>query len=223
MYEAKVLEQFRQMPAFRLADVAQIIQNRLYAKKFMKKMVTEGKIKKIKRGFYTLHEDPLLVSTYVVRSSYVSSVSALAFHRMITQIPNKIFCFTEKSSSQITFISDILYFHTDYFFGFRQEDYESFFVPIALPEKAVIDSIGVVPVSVFEEVFEDIDIKALMVLLEKIKKGSIVKRIGYLAERNGFDVYKHLKKFLNNKYVLLDPLSKKSGNKNPKWKVIVNG
>ena len=30
-------------------------------------------------------------------------------------------------------------------------------------------------------------------------------------------------KFLNNKYVLLDPLSKKTGNKNAKWKVVVNG
>ena len=80
-----------------------------------------------------------------------------------------------------------------------------------------------VPVSVFEEAFEDIETKTLIALLKKIKKGSVVKRIGYLAERNGLDVHEHLKKFLNNKYVLLDPLSKKTGNKNAKWKVVVNG
>lgn len=223
MYEAKIYEQFGRTPVFRLADVAQIIQNRLYAKKFMQRMVVEGKIKKIKRGFYTLHEDPFLVSTYAVRPSYITSVSALSFHHMITQIPNKVFCFTEKPGTKITFVSDILYFHTNYFFGFVQEDYENFPVHIALPEKAVIDSIGVVPVSVFEEAFEDVEIKNLVMLLEKIKKSSIVKRIGYLAERNGFDVYENLRRFLNNKYIPLDPLLKKYGNRNVKWKVIENG
>lgn len=223
MYETRVLEQFRHVPVFSLADVSQIIQNRSYAKNFMKRMIAEGKIKKIKRGFYTLQEDPFIVSTYVIRPSYISSVSALAFHRMITQIPNKVFCLTEKPTSKITFISDMLYFHTDYFFGFRHEAYESFSVPVAVPEKAVIDSVGIVPVSVFEEAFADLDAKTLLKLLEKIKKGSIVKRIGYLAERNGFDVYENLKKFLNNKYVLLDPLAKNKGNENIKWKVIANG
>jgi predicted transcriptional regulator of viral defense system len=142
---------------------------------------------------------------------------------MITQIPNKVFCFTEKKSSSIDFISEISYFHTDYFFGFKKEDYQNFPVAVAVPEKAIIDSIGVVPVSVFEEAFADVNIKSMAKLLERIKKGSIIKRIGFLAERNGLDIYAHLKKFLNNRYVLLDPLAKKTGNKNSKWKVVENG
>jgi len=223
MYETRILENFREVPVFGLADVTQIIRNRDYSKKFLRRMVDEGKIIRIKRDFYTLHDDPFLVSTYLVKPSYISSISAVSFHRLTTQIPKDVFCFTPKKDESVNFVSAIRYFHTQYFFGFRMEEYGKFSIPVATPEKAVIDSIGIVPLSVFDEVFEGIDMKILVEYLKRTKKSSIVKRIGYLAERNGFEVYGELKRFVNNKYISLDPLAKKMGERDRKWRVVVNG
>jgi len=223
MYEAKVIGHFSNVPVFRLADLTQIVENREYAKKFLQRMVRQGKLQKIKRDSYTMHEDPFLVSTFLVKPSYISSVSALSFHRLITQIPKEVFCFTTKQSKVINFVSRINFVHTKYFFGFKPEKYEKFYIPIATPEKAIIDSIDIVPFSVFEEAFEKIDVELLVTYLKNIKKSSIVKRIGYLAGKNGFDIHEELKNFINNKYIFLDPLAKKNGKKDKKWKVIVNG
>ncbi len=223
MYERKVIEHFRNVPVFGLGDLAQVIENRNYAKKFLQRMVMEGKIKRIRRDSYTLHEDPLLVSTYLVKPSYISSISALSFHRLTTQIPRDVFCFTTKQDKTIRFVSPIRYFHTKYFFGFKMEKYEKFSIPLATPEKAIIDSIGAIPLSMLDEVFERIETGTLLGYLKKIKKGSIVKRIGYLAEKNGFDFYGELRKFINNRYIFLDPLAGKGGENNKKWRVIVNG
>ena len=224
MYEADVLAHFAGVPVFRLADMTQMIQNRVYAKKFLQRMVREGKISRIERDFYTVHEDAFLVSTHLVKPSYISCISALSFHRMTTQIPKDVFCITSKRKRTISFISEISYFHTEYFFGFEMQEYGKFSIPVATPEKAVIDSIGVMPFSVFdEEAFERLNADLLIGYLGKIKKSSIVKRIGFLAERNGLDVFGELKDFLNDKYVLLDPLAEKGGKRDKKWKVVVNG
>src|SRR3989338_7986013 len=118
MYEAQILEQFKTMPVFSLADASQVIKSREYAKKFLARMVEEKKIQKIRRDVYTLHSDPFLASAFAVKPSYITSVSALYFHRLITQIPKDVFCCTEKQTLSVKFISEIKYKHTGYFFGF---------------------------------------------------------------------------------------------------------
>jgi len=223
MYEIKVLNYFKNLPVFSLADLTQIIANKEYAKKFLRRMVREGKIKKIKRDFYTLYEDPFLISTFLIKPSYITGISALLFYRLTTQIPKDVFCCTTKTNKTIKWISDINFFHTKYFFGFALQEYEGFSIPIATPEKAIIDSIGIIPLALLDEAFENINIERVISYLKKIKKSSIIKRIGYLAEKKGYDVYKELKKFVNNKYILFDPLAKKKGTKNKKWRLIING
>ena len=62
----------------------------------------------------------------------------------------------------------------------------------------------------------------MITYLKKIKKSSIVKRVGYLMERNGYNVYGRLKKFINYKYIPLDPLVKREGKKNKRWRLVIN-
>jgi len=223
MYELKILDHFKNVPTFSLSDVLQIIKSKDYAKKFLKREVEKGVIKKIMRDVYTLHDDALLVSTFALRPSYISSISALSFHKSITQIPNSVFCFTTKTKKEINFIQKICYFPTKYFFGFELKNYRNFKIPIATIEKAIIDSIGVVPLSIIEEAFSEVDLNKLISYLKKIKKSSIIKRVGFLAERNGYRVYDELKTFINNRYIFLDPLKTKRGKKNKKWGLIENG
>jgi len=219
MYELEFLENLSKLPVFSLSDLNQVIENRGYAKKFLKRMCSQKKIFKIKKNFYTFYKDDLLVSTFLVKPSYISSASALSYYRLITQIPNEVFCATQKKSQKI---GKINFFHTNYFFGFKNEEYENFKIMIAEPEKAIIDSFSIIPVSIFEEAFEEINSDKMMEYLKKIKKSSIVKRVGYIMEKNGFDVYNELKNLINYKYINLDPLLKSKGRKDMKWKIIDN-
>ncbi len=229
MYETEILSKFHDLPVFSLSDINQVINNRIYAKKFLRRMILNNKILRIKRNVYTLHKDPFLLSTFILRPSYVSCVSALSYHKLITQIPKEIFCATLRNSNSIKIRFDniiidtiINYNHTNYFFGFRKEKYDDFEILIAEPEKAIIDSISIVPIHIIEEAFEKIDEHKMIEYLKKIKKSSIIKRIGYLMEKNNYEVYENLKNFINYKYIPLDPLIKKSGKKNNKWNIIEN-
>lgn len=217
-----MLEQFSKVAVFSLSDINQIISNKAYAKSFLRRMLKDKKVIKVRRNTYTLYKDSFLVSAFVIKPSYISSVSALSYHGLITQIPNEVFCMTTKRSSKIEFLKEINFFHTDYFFGFKTESYDGFKILIAEPEKAIIDSFFIVPVSIFEEAFDGIDRERMISMLKGIKKSSIVKRIGYLMERNGYDAYNELKGFINYKYIPLDPLVKKNGKRDRKWRIIVN-
>lgn len=221
MYELKMLA-LKEMPVFSLADAAQVVSGKEYAQKLLKRMLNKGEIFKVKRDTYTFYNDPLLASTSLVKPSYISSVSALSYHKLITQIPKNIFCFTTWKDRTVQFGEEIAFHHTPYFFGFNDEEYSGFSLPMATPEKAIIDSFGIVPVTVFEEAATEINLERMMGYLKKINKSSVLKRVGYFLEKNGFEVYSLLKRKLNNRYIIYDPLLKKKGKKNKKWKLIIN-
>jgi len=222
MYESEIIKKFEKLPVFSLGDVNQIIPNRIYAKKFLKKMCKANKIFRVHKNIYTLYEDSFLISTFLTKPSYISGASALSYHHLITQIPNEVFCATMKKNKTIRYKEQINFNHTKYFFGFDFKEYEKFKIPIATPEKAIIDSLSIIPISVFEEAFEDINKELMLEILKKIKKSNIIKRIGYLMEKNGHDVYNDLKKYINYKYIKLEPLMKKMGKKDKKWGLIIN-
>lgn len=221
MYETAILK-LRNLPIFSLADVSQIVSGKEYAKKLLRRMINSREIKKIKRDAYTFYDDAFLISTFLVKPSYISSASALSYYKLITQIPKDIFCFTNKRNIKLKFNSGINFFHTNYFFGFENKEYGDFSIPIATPEKAIIDSINIIPISIFEESIEKINLNIILNYLQKINKSSILKRVGYLLESKGFDVYKKLNKKINSRYLYLDPLAKKTGKRDKKWKLIVN-
>jgi predicted transcriptional regulator of viral defense system len=207
------------MPVFSLADVSQITKSRIYAKILISSLLKKGMVKKIKRDLYTLYDDPFLVATFIVRPSYISSISALSFYGDIPQLPNEIFCFTNKSPKTFHFIQTIRFFHTNFFFGFKEIEYKGFKILIADREKAIIDSIGKVPIYVFEEALEKINLEKMLDYVKRIGKRSLAKRIGYLLEKFGYDVYLDLKGFIDKKFVFLDPIVK-GKKKDKKWMVI---
>jgi len=221
MYETEIISKFSKTPVFSLADVSQLVKNRAYAKVVISRMVRKGEVKRIKRDTYTLHEDPLLVSTFLVKPSYISSISSLYLHKKITQIPNEVFCFTSNFPRKFFFVTPINFFHTDYFFGFENERYGEFEIPVATDEKAIIDSVGKIPLFVVEEALENLKVERMIDYLKKIGKSSFAKRIGFLLEKNDYDVYQELKGLIKGTYIPLDPLVKTRKRKNERWKVIV--
>lgn len=220
MYETDIIENFSKVPVFTLGDVNQIVSNKVYVKRLVSKLVERGKIKKIRKGLYTFFDDPFLVSTFIVKPSYISTVSALSYYHKITQIPREVFCFTSKPTRTYFFRERINFSSTKNFWGFRLERYSGFEIPIATPEKALIDSVGKVPVSLIEEGFDGIDVERMVLYLKKTGNTSLIKRVGYLMEVHGYDV-PMLKRYIDNKYISLDVFAKPKGAKNTKWKVVV--
>jgi len=90
------LEKFSGAIVFSLSDLNQVVSNRDYAKKLISRMVNRGKVNRIKKGTYSVRDDPFLVASALLKPSYISGVSALSFHNKITQVPREVFCFTAK-------------------------------------------------------------------------------------------------------------------------------
>ena len=221
MYEADIIAHFSKVPAFSLADASQIIKNREYTKKALSRMAKSGRIMRIRKDLYTFHDDAFLISTFLLRPSYISGASALSYHHAISQIPNEVFCITAKPPKSYFFKENIQFHKTKFFFGFEMEEHLGFKVPVATIEKALIDSIGYVPVSLIEEAFGSVNVELMLEYLKKIKKSTTVKRIGYLLEVHGHDVFGALEKYLDKKYIPLDPLVKRKGERNKKWYIVI--
>lgn len=217
MYELKVVQLLSKLPVFSLADLSKITKSRFYAKKLLPSLVRKGIIKKIVKDKYTLLEDSMTIAPFLHYPSYISCASALSFHGMISQIPSTVFLMTSKRSKTISFTQKIEYFHTKHFFGYKNFEHEGFSIPIAEPEKAFIDSIGIHPLHVVMEGFDELDKKNL---LEYGKKTGQLKRIGYLLEKNGHKV--NMAGKISFKNIFLDPLGPKKGKKDKKWKLTDN-
>lgn len=223
MYDAEIIERFSKMPVFSLADATQVIRNRAYAKRVLSALVKKKKIVRVRKDMYTFYSDAFLIATFLCRPSYISGVSALSYRHMITQIPNEVFCSTSKPTRRYFFMEGIVFHSTRFFFGFETEKYMGFDIPIATTEKAIIDSIGHVPISVVEDAFDGADVGRMVSYIRRIKKSSVAKRMGYMLEAHGHDVFPEVKDCIDGKYVPLDPITKRIGGrtKNTKWKVVL--
>ncbi|MCK5333356.1 MAG: hypothetical protein KAJ24_02505, partial [Candidatus Aenigmarchaeota archaeon] len=126
-----------------------------------------------------------------------------------------------KITRKYSFIEKITFHHTKQFFGFETEDYLGFKIHVASPEKAIIDSVGHTPLAAIEDAFNEIDVTRMLAYIKKIKKSSIAKRMGYILESRGHNVFPELRGLLNKKYIFLDPLAKNKTEKNKKWGLIL--
>lgn len=226
MYETGIVEHFSKVPAFSLSDLSQLIPNRAYAKTVLARMLDGKKLMRVRKDLYTFHNDAFLIATFLLRPSYISGVSALSHRHAITQVPKEeVVCFTTKPTRRYFFVERIIFHHTKFFFGFEMGKYLGFDIPIATIEKALIDSVGHVPLSVVDEAFDDVNAERMLSYLGLIKKSSIVKRMGYLLEVHGHtDAFPMLKKYIDGKYIRLDPLSRSDvvgGKRNAKWKLVI--
>jgi predicted transcriptional regulator of viral defense system len=70
--------------------------------------------------------------------------------------------------------------------------------------------------------FDDIDIEKLLDYALKMDSIVTLKRVGYLLELNGIDVYEKIKSHINERYDLLNPLLPPGGESNRKWGIKVN-
>ncbi len=220
-----LLKKLENYPLFTEKDLAKIInKSPKYVKTLLYRLNKQDFIKRIERGKYTLYNDPLIFSTYIMIPSYLSLWTAFRYYNWIQQQPFEIFVVSHINKKSIRFQNTkIMFFKTKHIFGYKKERYSDFDIFIAEKEKAIIDALLFhLPIEDIINALEDkeIDFIKLAEYSKRTKNISLIKRLGYILEKkknNSCGL-----KALDNNYIPLDYLKKKKGKKDSKWKLIIN-
>ena len=112
-------------------------------------------------------------------------------------------------------------------FGYTKQKFREKYMFLADKEKAIIDSLYLpehCPISETFEALESKEIETKKLIQYALQMDSIVllKRLGYLLEKQGIDIYPQVGNKLNLRYDLLNPLLKRSKEKSTQWKLNIN-
>lgn len=213
-----------------ISDVTKIIgKGRDYAKVYLNRLAKRNLLHEVEKGKYTLSEDPHEIGSNLVFPSYISFITAYSLYGFTTQIPiiAQIVSTRSKKALEIDNTKIIfIKFKKENVFGYRREKFRNKYMFIAEPEKAIIDSLYLpeqCPISEsYQALGENIDINKLVEYALKMNSIVTIKRLGYLLELRGQDIYDKVAHRLNKKYDLLNPLMTKSKKNSSKWKLNVN-
>ncbi len=220
-----------QKTVFTIKDISKLIQKPAeYTWVFIHRLKSKGYILEAERNKYTLSKDPYEVGSNLVFPSYISFLSAYSLYGFTTQIPLNIQVVTLKPKKTIFFQGmkiKFITFQKQKIFGYSKQRFREKYLFLADKEKAIIDSLYLPEYCPLSETFEALQSKELEItkLVEyALQMDSIVtlKRLGYLLEKQGMDIYSEVKNKLNLRYDLLNPLLKRSKDSSTKWKLNIN-
>lgn len=140
----KVREFFRKTPIVDIKSVKMMVGRSDYAYLIVNHMLKRGEIKRITKGYYSIHDDPVLTA-YCFKPCYIGLEEAMSFHGVWEQETNVVLITTKNVRRGIrkVFGANVLIRNIlpKYFFGFDYFKYGDFTVPISDIEKTFIDII----------------------------------------------------------------------------------
>jgi len=226
----KELESMRN-PVILLNDIARIIgKGREYSRVYAYRLKKKNLLMEIEKGKYALSEEPYEVASGIVFPSYISFISAYYVYGFTTQIPIIIQVVTLKPRKPLIFKNmqiQFITFKNRNMFGYKRERFREMDIFIAEKEKAIVDSLYLpqyCPITESCEALKSKEINIDKLIDYALKMNSIItlKRLGYLLELNGMDIYERVKHKLNKRYDLINPFIKKSKISSSKWKLNIN-
>lgn len=132
---------------------AHIIKSSWQVKKDITKLVTNGWLRRIKRGLYVICDltnrgflslSPYVIANLIQPNSYVSFELALAHHNLFDQLNNKVISISPAVQKNITLNEmkyDFISTQKKYYFGWQKVIIDNHTAQIATIEKALIDMI----------------------------------------------------------------------------------
>ena len=185
------------------------------------RLIAMSKIKRATRGIYYVHDAEVSeIATKIVVPSYISLISAFAFHNVTTQMPIEIQVISsvqhlalEVEGYRIRFIK----FMKDRIFGYSRINGSM----VAILEKAIIDSLYMnlytnETMDVVMDSISHLDKEKLMDYGIRMNSRATISRLGYLLEMAGFDTGR-LVELRSERYVRFGEEGK---SKNTKWRII---
>lgn len=143
-YMKKIEELFKKSPIVSFNSVNRIINNKGYTKQFIRNLMLKGKIKKLTKGYYTLHDDPSLL-VLCLQPAYLGLQDALSFHNLWEQETIPVIITTRKVRQGIRNVigTNVLIrrLNKKYFFGFDYYKVGDFYLPYSDVEKTILDMI----------------------------------------------------------------------------------
>lgn len=215
---------------FTLNDIAVITQKeKSYLRVYLFRLKKKGKIREVERGKYVLQQHPFITASNMVFPAYISFLSAYSYYQTTTQIPSSIYV-VARSSKKAIFLENyriqFIKFPAYRLFGYHREKFMEKEVFIADKEKAIVDSLYLPKYCPLDEAYnalkEELDLAKLVSYALRMHSKVLLKRLGYLLELRGIDIYAQVKKHLNQRYDLLDPFQKRRKQKSKKWRLIIN-
>ncbi|NHW00003.1 MAG: hypothetical protein HA496_10265 [Thaumarchaeota archaeon] len=227
----RVLQDSR-ISVFSLGDLVRVLnRDEAYVKVLLNRLVEKGLLVRVERNKYSLpNQSVFSVASLLVYPSYVSFISAYSYYSLTTRIPSTVFVVCLKQKKEVLyggFRIRFVKFSGERFFGYLREYVEGKTVFIAEVEKAILDSLLLpkyCPVSETFSVLREakLDHGKLMRYAVRLGSRTVVKRLGYLLELTGVNLYDSFKNLIDNNYGLLNPLKPPAGERNGKWRIIVN-
>ncbi|PTD93892.1 hypothetical protein C9439_05375 [archaeon SCG-AAA382B04] len=218
---ADIFEWAEERPLFTLNDLERRFNHdRKYLRLKLHRMVERDKLIRVERGKYTVHDDPMIYATYIETPSFFSYWTALRYYNLTTQQPTRLHVVTRKNRKDI---ESIIFHSSKNIFGYGKKRYQNFQVFIAEEEKLLLDCLNgkTVPVEELKGLVKKVDKKKIVEYCSKFDSRALCKRAGFLLERAGKDVDK-LQNQVNHNYTPLDLSKPREGEKNSRWKILVN-
>lgn len=219
----KITRWAEKRPLFTFKDAERAFD---YGKDYLKvklhRLVKKEELKRVEKGKYTVHEDPLIYGSYIETPSFFSFWTALRYYNLTTQEPTKLHIVTGRTRKNV---KNIRFHSTKKIFGYRKKMYRGFPIFMADKERLLLDCLRkrIVPVEELDELIEKVEPKKAVDYSLKLGVKTVNKRVGYLLE--GKVSEKTLEKLLDNtdrNYTALDLSKPEKGENDSKWKVKVN-
>jgi len=233
---AKQGETFTFEDAYRITHI-----DRVYLRKLLYRLERKGAVERIGRGNYiiiplhgekgkyTLHE--FVIGSLIVKPYAIAYWSALHHYGLTEQIPGMVYIQTTSwKEKQLIEIFGVKYrivrIKEEKMFGVRKEWIEETQVCISDKEKTIIDCLdkphycgGVVEVAKALR-NGNLDMSRLSTYALQIGNSGVIRRLGYLCDYLNHDIV--LPRIKTRNYLLLDPSMPRKGEKNAKWRLIIN-
>ncbi|MFT4313449.1 MAG: type IV toxin-antitoxin system AbiEi family antitoxin domain-containing protein [Candidatus Woesearchaeota archaeon] len=186
----------------------------------------KDKFIQIEKGKYTVHQNPFIYASIIIRPSYISFRSALYFYQLTNQIPIRIEVMTPRYKQNT---NELIFYTSKHIFGYEKTVVDTFDIFIATKEKLLLDCLlypkaGVMIDELDLLLKESLDLGRIVEYLKKINKLSLIKKCGYLLETQNMHIYEYFKQQIkeDKNYILLNSNKKKGKNINHKWRLYDN-
>lgn len=147
-YQKDIENLFKKSVIVDAASISRLLRNRKnvrqYQKQLIRNLTLKGKIKRLAKGCYTIHDEPSL-AVFCFKPSYLGLQDALSFHELWEQETIPVIITARKARQGMRKIlgTNVLIKRMDkkYLFGYDYYEEGDFFLPYSDIEKTLIDMV----------------------------------------------------------------------------------
>lgn len=138
----KIREFLKNTPVVNLQSISTLVGDKNYAYVIMNHLLKRGEVKRITRGYYTIHDDPSLL-VYCLKPAYLGLQDAMSLHNLWEQETSPIIITNRRVRSGIRRVMEhnvlVRRISKEYFFGYGHYRYGDLLLPVSDVEKTLID------------------------------------------------------------------------------------